>query len=42
MEYAKGQGVPIVLVNHDALSSAAERRQTDTAVLKVKVPRTAG
>jgi len=42
MAYAKRQGVPIILVNHEGLSSAAERQQTDTAILNVRAPRSAG
>ncbi|HEX9877188.1 MAG TPA: hypothetical protein VGC50_11100 [Gammaproteobacteria bacterium] len=34
--YADRKQVPIILVNHDALSSPAERQQTDTTVIKVK------
>jgi hypothetical protein len=41
MAYAKRQNVPVILVNHDGLSSADERQQTDTVVLNVKAPRTA-
>lgn len=42
MAYAKRQGVPIILVNHEGLSSPSERQQTDTAVLNVRAPRSAG
>ena len=35
MAYAQRQGVPVILVNHDSLSSSTERQQTDTAVLNL-------
>lgn len=40
MAYAQRQGVPVILVNHDSLSSATERRQTDTTVLNLGASRT--
>lgn len=41
MAYAQRHGVPVILVNHDDLSSAAERQQTDTTVLNMRSPRSA-
>ncbi|NIW24367.1 MAG: hypothetical protein GWN29_07255 [Gammaproteobacteria bacterium] len=37
MAYAQRSGVPVILVNHDSMSSEAERQQTDTTILKVGV-----
>jgi hypothetical protein len=34
--YAERKQVPVILVNHESLSSAAEKQQTDTTVLKLK------
>ena len=42
MAFAKRHAVPVILVNHDGLSSAAERQQTDTAVLNLRGPQSAG
>lgn len=41
MAYAKRHAVPVIVVNHDGMSSDSERRQTDTAVLDLRSPRTA-
>ncbi len=35
MSYAKKNNVPVILLNQDGFSTAAERRQTDTKLLKV-------
>jgi len=40
MTYAQQQGVPVILVNHDSMSSAEERQQTDTAILNLGGSRT--
>jgi hypothetical protein len=39
MAYAQRQGVPIILVNHDSLSSETERQQTDTTVMNLSASR---
>jgi hypothetical protein len=39
MTYARRQGVPVILVNHDSLSSETERQQTDTSVLNLGASR---
>jgi len=38
MAYAKRRQVPVILVNHDSLSSDIERQMTDTTVLNLKAP----
>ncbi len=35
LEYAKTNKVPVILLNQDGFSTDAERRQTDTKVLKI-------
>ena len=35
MAYAQRQGVPVILVNHDGMSSDAERQQTDTTMMNL-------
>ena len=35
VSYAKDNGVPVILLNQDGFSTAAERRQTDTKMLEV-------
>ena len=40
MAYAQRQNVPVILVNHDSMSSAEERQQTDTTVLNLGASRT--
>ena len=39
MAYAQRQGVPVILVNHDSLSSETERQQTDTTVMNLSASR---
>jgi hypothetical protein len=39
LAYAKRRQVPVILVNHDSLSSDSERRMTDTTVIKIKAPK---
>jgi len=41
MSYAQQHGVPVIVVNHDGMSSDSERQQTDTAVLDLRAPRAA-
>lgn len=36
MAYAQRHAVPVIVVNHDGMSSDSERRQTDTAVLDLR------
>ena len=38
MKFAKANGIPIVLLNQDGFSSAAELRQTDTKAIKTGAP----
>jgi len=42
MTYAKRHAVPVIVVNHDGMSSDSERQQTDTAILDMRTPRAAG
>ncbi len=35
LEYAKTNKVPVILLNQDGFSTDAEKRQTDTKVLKL-------
>jgi hypothetical protein len=38
MAYATKQAVPVIVVNHDGMSSDSERQQTDTAILDLRSP----
>jgi len=39
MAYAQRLNVPVILVNHDSMSSAKERQQTDTTILNLGASR---
>ena len=38
MAYATDHSVPVIVVNHDGMSSDSERQQTDTAILDLRSP----
>ena len=42
LAYAQRNDVPVILVNHDDLSTADERRQTDTTAINIRVPERRG